>query len=55
MDSKLATATKRSLLAHSRRLTPEQRLEAFLVHCRLMMDLYRAGQDRRARASKESS
>ena len=50
MDSKLATAGKQAVLAGSRRLTPEARLEAFLVHSRLMAELYRAGRERRARA-----
>jgi len=44
MKSKLATDAKRQLAAANLRLTPEQRLDAFVVHCRLMMDLYLAGQ-----------
>lgn len=32
------------LLAATQRLTPEQRLDAFLTHSRLMMELYLAGQ-----------
>lgn len=51
MDSKLASAAKQAVLSGSRRLTPEGRLEAFLVHSRLMMELYRAGKERRADAS----
>jgi hypothetical protein len=50
MDSRLASAAKRAVLNESRRLTPEARLEAFLVHSRLMMELYRAGKERRAHA-----
>ena len=49
MESKLAAQSKRSLLAASQRLTPAQRLDAYLVHCRLMFDLYHAGQQVRAR------
>jgi hypothetical protein len=47
MESKLAAQAKRSLLDANQRLTPSQRLEAYVVHCRLMFDLYDAG--RRAR------
>ena len=48
MESKLAQHGKRALLEATQRLTPEQRLEAFVVHCRLMMELYRAGQEIRS-------
>ena len=44
MESKLATESRRSLLAANQRLTPSQRLDAYVVHCRLMFDLYQAGQ-----------
>jgi hypothetical protein len=50
MDSKLAIAAKHAVASESRRLTPEGRLEAFLVHSRLMMELYRVGKQRRADA-----
>jgi hypothetical protein len=52
MNSKLASAAKNAALAEIRRLTPEARLEAFLVHSRLMTELYRAGKERRANAPK---
>jgi hypothetical protein len=55
MESKLATAAKRSLVIQSQRLTHAQRLEAFLVHSRLMMDLYRVGQVRREQSSQRRS
>ena len=48
MESKLANQSKRSLLEANQRLTPEQRLESFVVHCRLVMDLYEAGQRARS-------
>jgi hypothetical protein len=48
MESKLANEAKLALLAATRRLTPEQRLNAFLAHCQLMMELYAAGQKLRA-------
>lgn len=51
MDSKLAREGKQAVLSGSRLLTPEGRLEAFLVHSRLMMELYRAGKERRTQAS----
>jgi hypothetical protein len=43
MKSKLGDDVKRQMAAANMRLTPEQRLNAFVVHCRLMMDLYLAG------------
>jgi hypothetical protein len=44
MESKLAAQSKRSLLEANQRLTPAQRVAAYVVHCRLMFDLYQAGQ-----------
>jgi hypothetical protein len=52
MESKLANEAKLALLAATRRLTPEQRLNAFLAHCQLMMELYAAGQKLRAAPEK---
>jgi hypothetical protein len=46
MDSKVARDSRRALIAATLRLTPEERLQAFLRHCRLMMALHRAGQAR---------
>jgi hypothetical protein len=43
MHSVLATQLRRELVAATRRLTPEPRLKAFLVHNRLMAQLYEAG------------
>jgi hypothetical protein len=40
------------LVAAMARLTPEQRLDAFLEHCELMMELFQAGQ--RARLTSRS-
>jgi hypothetical protein len=56
MDSKLlqrrlGQEVDQDLLAATQRLTPEQRLDAFLTHSRLMMELYQAG--RRARESRQ--
>jgi len=44
MESKVARESRQALIAATRRLTPEERLQAFLRHCRLMMALRRAGQ-----------
>lgn len=35
------------LIDANQRLTPEERLNAFLTHCRLMMELYDAGRQAR--------
>jgi hypothetical protein len=55
MRSKLAEYLKQSLLESNQRLTPEQRLEAFLVHSRLVMELHRAGREARATLSRRRS
>jgi hypothetical protein len=44
MESKLAKEAERSLIEATQRLSPEERLNAYLEHCRLMMELYEAGQ-----------
>ena len=46
MESKLAREARQGLLAESQLLTPEERLNAFLEHCQLMMALYEAGEKR---------
>ena len=43
MESKLAQQAEKALIEATQRLTPEQRVEAFLTHCELMMELYEAG------------
>ena len=43
MRSQLADAARRSLSEDVKRLTPEQRLAAFLAHCQLMAQLQNAG------------
>ena len=52
MESKLANQAKLSRLAAARRLTPEQRLNAFLAHCQLIMELHAAGQKLRSATEK---
>lgn len=43
MQFRLARETERALIEATQRLSPEQRLEAFLEHGRLVMELYEAG------------
>ncbi len=50
MESRLAKEAERALIAATQRLSPEERLNAFLAHCRLMMELYEAGQQLRSQA-----
>ena len=42
MESKLARQAEKALIAATQALTPEQRLEAFVAHCRLMAELHAA-------------
>jgi organic hydroperoxide reductase OsmC/OhrA len=44
MRSQLADAARRSLSDDVKRMTPEQRLAAFLAHCQLMAQLHGAGE-----------
>jgi hypothetical protein len=43
MRSQLADAARRNLSEDVKRMTPEQRLAAFLAHCQLMAQLRTAG------------
>jgi hypothetical protein len=43
MQSKIATAAKNALIASTERLSPEERLNAFLAHSRLLVELHAAG------------
>jgi hypothetical protein len=43
MRSRLADAARRSLSDDVKRMTPEQRLAAFLAHCQLMAQIHGAG------------
>ena len=51
MESKLARQLQDDLIAAIGRLSPEDRLSAFLAHCRLVTELYEAGRRQRARPS----
>jgi hypothetical protein len=55
MDSKLARQQKDAVFRAVQRLTPEQRLNAYLTHCRLVMGLYQAGAARRGSARPQGS
>ena len=44
MDSKLAKLAEDSSREAAQKLSAEAKLNAFLTHCRLMMDLYHAGE-----------
>jgi hypothetical protein len=52
MESRLAHQAEAALLEIMRRMTPEQRLDAFLEHCQLVMELYDAGLQQRAKAAQ---
>jgi hypothetical protein len=43
MESKLAKRAEQQLIEAMRRLTPEERLNAHLQHCQLIIALSRAG------------
>jgi hypothetical protein len=44
MESKVAKEAEKSLVEATQKLSPEERLNAFLEHCRLVTQLYEAGQ-----------
>jgi hypothetical protein len=43
MESRIAKDAERALVEATQRLSPEERLNAFLAHCRLVMELLEAG------------
>jgi hypothetical protein len=51
MESKLTKEAERDLVEATQRLSPEERLNAFLTHTRLMMELYDAGRKARTEDS----
>jgi hypothetical protein len=55
MKSKLAQAADKALVEATQRLSPEQRVDAFLAHCRLIMQLYEAGRKLRSPAAHSQS
>jgi len=52
MESTLAKDAELALVEATQRLSPEQRVEAFLAHSRLMVELYAAGRELRAAEPK---
>jgi hypothetical protein len=52
LESKLAAQAKLDLVALTQSMTPEQRLEAFLAHSQLMMELYLAGEEIRSKSRR---
>jgi hypothetical protein len=53
MESKVAKEAERALIEATQRLSPEERLNAFLEHCRLVTQLYETGQKMRSRPSSQ--
>jgi hypothetical protein len=53
--SKALEAKRRARVDLERRMTPEQRLEAYVEHSRLVMEFYRAGVRDRQSASDPPS
>jgi len=55
MESKLAREARQALIAATQRLSPEERLNAFLAHSRLMVALHQAGQQIRSASRQTGS
>jgi hypothetical protein len=54
MESKVAREAKQAMLEDIKRMSHEQRLEAFITHCQLMIDLVIAGERYRAEQAERS-
>jgi hypothetical protein len=52
MQSKLAKEAERALVEATQRMSPEQRVNAYLAHCRLVTQLYEAGKKLRAETAR---
>ena len=55
MESKLAREAKEALIAATQHPSPEERLNAFLAHSRLMVALFKAGQQIRSASRQTGS
>jgi len=55
MESKIAKEARQALIADARGLTYEQRLNAFLTHCQLVMEMHASGQKLRSTKAKASA
>jgi hypothetical protein len=53
MQSKVAKEAERTLIEASQGLRPEQRLQAFLRHCRFVAELYEAGRKIRSARTQQ--
>ena len=53
MESKLAKQLQNELIDAMRQLGPEEKLNAFLTHCQLMMELYTAGLQQRSTSNEQ--
>jgi len=53
--SRLADELEQALIEQSRRMLPEQRLQAFVEHSRLMVQFMLAGRRARARSPRSAS
>jgi hypothetical protein len=54
MESKLTRQLEDDLISAVQRLTPEERLRAFLAHCRLVSELREAGRRHRAGSPRQT-
>ena len=55
MESKIAKEAERALIEATQRLSPEERVNAFLAHCRLVMELFEAGQKVQIRQTQSAA
>jgi len=55
MESKVAKQAERALVEATQRLSPEERLNAFLAHCRLVIELHEAGQKVQRRSTQRQT
>jgi len=54
MESELAKYAARELIEASKRMTPQQRLDAYIEHCRHVHRFYEAGRHVRDGARRDS-
>lgn len=54
MRSKISESQHQDMIERCRRMTPEERLNAFLNHSQLMMQIHQAGNDFRAHSPNAS-
>jgi hypothetical protein len=54
MDSKLANQSRKALIAEAKRLTREERLQAFARHSKLVIELHNAARQARPKSQGRS-